>query len=45
MKLTKKSISKENDIFSIDCEMAETSLGLEVTRCSIVDFNMNVIYD
>lgn len=25
--------------------MALTSNGMEVTRCSIVDYNMNVIYD
>jgi hypothetical protein len=43
--LSQKDKKSENQIFCIDCEMAETSLGMEVTRCSIVDINMNVVYD
>ncbi len=33
------------NIYAIDCEMLETELGLEVSRCSICDYNLNVVFD
>lgn len=32
-------------IFGLDCEMCQTERGLIVARVSLVDFQMNVIYD
>ncbi|CCK72391.1 Rnh70p KNAG_0K00230 [Huiozyma naganishii CBS 8797] len=35
----------ESHIYGLDCEMCMASTGLVVTRVSLVDFQLNVIYD
>uniref|UniRef100_A0A1B6CG47 Exonuclease domain-containing protein n=1 Tax=Clastoptera arizonana TaxID=38151 RepID=A0A1B6CG47_9HEMI len=38
---------KESDygVFSIDCEMVYTTIGMELARVSVVDINCRIIYD
>ena len=36
---------KENKVFALDCEMVYTSLGLELARVSVIDYNRNTVYD
>ncbi|XP_069858058.1 putative exonuclease GOR [Dipodomys merriami] len=46
-----KTASKESangahpGIFALDCEMSYTTLGLELTRVTVVDEEMHVVYD
>ncbi|XP_031554225.1 small RNA degrading nuclease 5-like isoform X2 [Actinia tenebrosa] len=37
--------SEEQPVFAVDCEMCVTSEGHELTRISIVDESMNMLYD
>ncbi|KAI6655796.1 RNA exonuclease 1-like protein [Oopsacas minuta] len=43
--LQKPTEGKEKRIFALDCEMVYTSIGLELARVSIIDYNHNTVYD
>ena len=45
MELQTKTGQQLCNIYSIDCEMAETNQGMELTRCSIVNYDLTAIYD
>ncbi|XP_075218082.1 putative exonuclease GOR [Lycorma delicatula] len=32
-------------VYAVDCEMCVTAMGMELTRVSVVDDNLNVVYD
>nr|CAB3265530.1 putative exonuclease GOR-like protein [Phallusia mammillata] len=43
--LDKSSESKTPGIFSLDCEMVHSTVGLELVRVSVVNYDCNVVYD
>ena len=43
---SKKSISKkEKKMFALDCEMCNTSIGMELTRITVVDTKCRTVFD
>ncbi|XP_078348045.1 uncharacterized protein LOC144633129 [Oculina patagonica] len=41
----KSAKSSESPMYAVDCEMCHTSVGKELTRISLVDESLNVVFD
>lgn len=44
-KFTPSSIHESPGIYALDCEMCSTTIGIEVTKVTVVDHKFNVVYE